>query len=152
MLRFAFAAPLLFAAPALAQAAAPVPAPAPAPAQQPAEPAANEQAPPPEFIQAAQAFGRCIGRTASAVPATTTPEIGARQALAGCTAEKATMESRFESWVGGSSFPEVGRAPARAKFVEQMGQVETRIASGIREARAKAATTPPPAPAPAPKP
>ena len=135
---FALVASLWLAAPALAQTAPP----------------ASEPAPPPEFIAAAQSFGQCVGRTASATTATTTPEIGAQQALAGCAAEKTAMETRFESWVSGPAFPEVGRAPARAQFAAQMAQVERRVANGIREARAKAPPAPqaPPVPGPTPTP
>ena len=110
----------------------------------PAQP--QDVAPPPEFIQAAQAFGQCIGQTSQALPATTAPEAGAKQALAGCATQKTTLETRFETWVSGPGFPEAGRATAREQFRTQMAGVEPQIAERLRTARAAPAPTATPTP------
>lgn len=131
--------------------AAPAAPPAAAPQAAPAQP--QGVAPPPEFIQSAQAFGQCVGQASGALPATVTPEAGAKQALAACAAQKATMEQRFESWVAGPNFPEAGRPIAREQFRTQIAGVETQIADDIRRARATpAGATPAPATTAAPAP
>lgn len=107
-----------------------------------AQPPGGGPTPPPEFIQAAQAFGQCLGAGSQALPATVAPEAGAPQVLAGCATQKAALEARFEAWISGPTFPEAGRSIARQQFATQMGLAEGQIAEGIRRGRA--------APAPAP--
>ena len=108
-----------------------------------AQPPQGGPTPPPEFIQAAQAFGQCIGSNLSSLAATVTPEAGASQAIAGCAAQKTALETRFEAWVSSASFPAEGREIARQQFRTQLGGAEAQIAATIRQQRAA------PAPAPA---
>ena len=99
-------------------------------------PAAGQNwAPPPEFINAAQAFGQCLGDGASKLPGTVTPEDGARQVVAGSAARKAAMEARFEAWITGPGFREEGRAPAREARQKEMAGVEPQLAAGVRKSR-----------------
>lgn len=100
-------------------------------------------APPPEFVQAAQAFGQCVSTGASALPATVTPEAGAKQTLSGCQAQKTALETRFEAWISGPGFPEAGRATAREQFRIQIAGVEPQLVERIRAARATTPTPPP---------
>lgn len=148
MIKLAMSA-ILFAttATALAQ-TAPAPRVAPTPAPTPT-PSMENVEPPPGFIAAAQAFGRCVGSKGQAAPATITPEAAAKQALAACATEKAALEGGFESWVSSPSFPAAGRAEARAQFRAQLDGLETQVANKFSEARA-AAPTPVPAPTPTP--
>ncbi|WP_425229380.1 hypothetical protein [Sphingomonas sp.] len=142
MIKAALPVALLLAAPALAQTGATPPAPAPTAA--PAQP----MMPPPEFMTAAQAFGQCLSGKVAAAPATTTPEAAAHQAVTGCTAEKATLAARFDSWVASPSFPAAGRAQAHQQFDGQMNDLETTIAGQIRQGRSQAGAATAPAPAP----
>lgn len=134
------------------QAATPSPTPVPGSATQggPTQPD-QALAPPPEFVQAAQAFGQCVSTGASALPATVTPEAGAKQTLSGCQAQKTALETRFEAWISGPGFPEAGRATAREQFRIQIAGVEPQLVERIRAARATT-PTPPPAANPAPTP
>jgi outer membrane protein OmpA-like peptidoglycan-associated protein len=111
----------------------------PAPAQTSTAPLAGLPPAPPEFVQANQAFGRCIFQTMRAVPASVTAEIGAKQAIAGCTAERATTEARFEAWINSAAFPEAARLPARQRFRAQVAGVEAQIAARLRESRSSTA-------------
>ena len=134
-------AAMLVTGPVFAQTPA-SPPPAPQTGSAPAQP----MTPSPEFMTAAQAFGQCLGGKIGASPATVAPEAASRQALAGCATQKATLQTTFETWVAGPTFPPAGRTEARAQFKAQMDGLETQIASQIRETRTQAA---PAAPAPA---
>ena len=142
MLKTAFSAALfLTASAAIAQ-----PARTPPPANAPAAPH-QQVAPPPAFMQAAQAFGECVEGASSRLPLTVTPEAAAAQALAACAAQKTAVETQFEAWVVSDTFPAEGRDIARTQFRSQFAQAEGQIANAIRQQRAAAAT---PAPAPTP--
>ena len=137
------------AAAALAQTATtPTPQATPAPQATPS-PSAETLQPPPGFIAAAQAFGRCVGGKGQAAPASITPEAAAKQALAACASERAALEGGFESWVTSPSFPAAGRVEARTQFKAQLDGLEAQVASKFREARA-ATPTPGATPTPAP--
>ena len=100
-----------------------------------APPAGQSVAPPPDFIDAAQAFGQCLGDGASKLPASVTPEDGAKQVVAGCADRKAAMEARYEAWITGPGFPAEGRAPAREALKKEMAGVEPQLVAGIRQGR-----------------
>jgi hypothetical protein len=99
-------------------------------------------APPPEFIQAAQAFGECIGGAIGAAASTLTPEAAADQAVAGCAQQRTALDGAFASW--SATFPEAVRAMAQEQFRSRMGNVQSAIAAEVRRRREA------PAPAPAP--
>ena len=125
MLKFGLsAAALLLASPALAQ------------------PPQGGPTPPPEFMQAAQGFGQCVGTAMGGLAATVTPEAGATQVLAGCATQKTALETAFETWVSGPSFPAEGREIARQQFRTQLGSAEADIANAIRQRRGSAAPAP----------
>lgn len=137
MLKIGLAAALLVtAASALAQPQAP-PAGAPGHA-----PAGASHAPPPELVQAGQAFGACIGSGIQGVSASVTPEAGAATVLAGCSGQLSRLQQLFESSVAASAMPETDKADARAQLRTGLAQLESEIAQGIRQHRAEPTPTP----------
>ena len=144
---------ILAAAPALAQPPAATP-PAAGGTTTQAAPPAEAFRPSPEIVaaiqQAAQAFGMCVNAGVQGLPATATAEAGAATVLAGCGAQRQTLVQAAEAMI--ASMPEDQRADGHAQLESQMGQVEGRIADGIRQSRAAAAaaaatSATPPAPA-----
>jgi len=121
-----------------------VPVQATSPATTPTPPATPpaERAGPPAFIAASQAFGQCIGTEVGKIAPATTPEAGARQTVAACTAQRTAMDGQLEAWITGPTFPEADREKARAGYREQIGKVEAQVAAGLRSSRAASAPTP----------
>ena len=110
---------------------------APAAAQSPAAaPAADRQAPPPEFMEATQAFGQCIGTSIQGSQASATPEAAASAALASCAQKRSRMEQLFETWLSGSNMPDAQKAAAREKMKSKLAGAEGQIAEAIRRMRA----------------
>lgn len=130
MLRLASTAFLIaLAAPVVVQ-TAPAATPTPAPPM--------NAGPSPEFIQAAQGFGQCVGTHAKGSDGKATPEVAATAALAACRTQQTAMEQRFEAWISLPSFPEAGRAIAREQMRTQMAGLPAKVAGDIRAARAAA--------------
>lgn len=100
-----------------------------------ASPNVQGATPPPEFIETAQAFGRCLGANASKLPATVEAEPGAKQIVAACADQMAAMKGRFEAWITGPGFPEAGRGPAREELNKQLAGVEPQLVAKIRQSR-----------------
>lgn len=105
-----------------------------------AQAAPADMGPPPEFMQAAQAYGQCIGGGVRSADAKQTPEAAAQSVIATCKAQREAIATRFESWIAGSAMPDEAKTMARAQFKTEMDKVPAQIADGIRKSRETPAT------------
>ncbi|HYD14012.1 MAG TPA: hypothetical protein VEC11_14275 [Allosphingosinicella sp.] len=107
--------------------------------------------PPPEAMSAIQtaatAFGQCVQTGVQAVPATVTPEAGATTVLAGCSAQKQTLEQAVRALL--AQLPAEQRTAGEAQLNSQLSSLPTQVADGIRQARGATAPAATPTPAPA---
>lgn len=136
-MNFAFLAAAL-----LAQSAQPAPAKGTAPA------AAGQQQqsgprPSPQLRAAVQEFGKCMETAVAAIPASATPEDGAKSASAACAAQLAKLNSAGETWIAGEKMTAAQKADMRARLATVGAGLEARTLERIRQLRATASARPP---------
>lgn len=108
----------------------------------PSAPAAST--PPTVFFTAAQAYGDCLKQGIAAVSPSVTPEVAAPQVIAGCTAQRTTLDAQFDTWIAGTGMPDAARDAARAQYTARMNGVTAHVTENIRAARTATKPAPPP--------
>lgn len=103
--------------------------------------------PSPAFMASAEAFSQCVEAGAGALPATVTPEAGAQTVIAGCQAQVTEMRTQFHAWVDAEAgFPAEAKPMIKSQFDARFdSEARTRVAEGIRQARAGGTPPAPPA-------
>jgi len=132
-MNLAFLAAALLAQPGAAAPAAPAAAAQETQQQQTAAPR-----PSPELSAAVQEFGKCMEAAVAAVPATDTPEAGAKTVAATCSKQLETLTSTAESWIAGADVSAEQKADMRKRLATVGDGLEARTIQRIRELRAAA--------------